>query len=197
MGKEEKMEIRKDNKFYTFVKRFGIYILAAFIVLAVAITATVVGVVTSKKDNPVDVGNQPLSFGLPVANSTIIKDYSDTKLQFNETLDKWEAHLSVDLTSEDPAVMAVLDGTVSDVYYKYMSGYTIEIEHADGFKSIYSSLDENVEVKKGDKITKGQKIGKMSTSAAAESTYGAHLDFTLMLNGQEVDPNNYISLQNK
>lgn len=190
------MEIRKDNKFYSFVKKFGVYIIAGAVVLIVAITATLVGVL-SKKDNSLDVGTQPLEFGLPALNATVLKDYSDTSLQYNETLNKWEAHFSVDITSEDPSVLAVLDGTVSDVSYKYMTGYCVTIEHADGFVSVYSSLAEDVPVKEGDKVTKGQKIGEMSDSAAGESTYGAHLDFSLLQNGEEVDPNDYISLQNK
>lgn len=192
------MEIKKENKFYTFIKRFGAYILAAFVVILIAVTATVAGVLTSRnKNNPVDVVTNPISFGLPVANASVIKDFSDTKLQFNETLKKWEAHFSVDLASDDLAVMAVADGTVADVFYKYMDGYCVTIQHADGFTSVYASLDENVDVKKGDTVTKGQQIGQMSASAAGESSYGAHVDFSLYQNGKSVDPNNYISLQNK
>lgn len=190
------MEIRKENKFHAFVKKFGLYIIAGVAVVIIAITATLVGVLT-KPNSTVDVDTKPLSFGLPALDATVIKDYSDTKLQYNETLNKWEAHFSVDLASEDPTVMAVLDGTVTDVSYKYMTGYTVTIEHADGFVSVYSSLAENVAVAEGDAVTKGQKIGEMSTTAAGEATYGAHLDFSLLQNGEEVDPNDYISLQNK
>lgn len=192
------MEIKKENKFGAFFKRFGAYIIAAIVVLLIAAAATVAGVLTSNTNKgSQEVTTQPLVFGLPAANATVIKDFSDTKLQYNETLKKWEAHFSVDLASEDPTVMSVLDGTVADVFYKYMDGYTVTIQHDDGFMSVYTSLDENVDVKKGDKVTKGQKIGQMSTSAAGESTYGAHLDFSLYQNGKSVDPNNYISLQNK
>ncbi len=193
------MEIKKENRFKTFIKRFGAYILAAFVVILIAATATVAGVLTSRNnnDNPVDVVTEPISFGLPVASASVIKDFSDTKLQFNETLKKWEAHFSVDLTGGDLNVMAVADGTVADVFYKYMDGYCVTIQHKDGFTSVYTSLDENVDVKKGDTVNKGQKIGQMSTSAAGESSYGAHVDFSLYQNGKSVDPNNYISLQNK
>lgn len=189
------MELKAENKFITFMKRFGYYILAGVVLLAVILTAVLVGVHSNQ--SVVDVGTEPLVFGLPTNSASVIKDYSDTKLQFNETLNKWEAHFAVDLAGEDTAVLSVLDGTVSDVSYKYMSGYIVTIDHADGFSSVYASLDENVDVKKGDKVTKGQKIGNMSTSAVGEAGYGAHLDFTLKQNGVEVDPNNYISLQNK
>ena len=191
------MEIRKDNKLFTFMKRFGFYILWGVIILAVIITAIVAGVLGSRGDNAVDVTTEPISFTLPMNEASLIKDYSDTDLQYNETLGKYHAHLSVDLTSEDPTVMAIADGTVTDVSYKYLTGYTVTIEHTDGFVSVYSSLDEAVDVKEGDSVKKGDKIGSISTSAAGEATYGAHLDLKLYQNNEAVDPNNYLSLQEK
>lgn len=189
------MELKAENKFSTFMKRFGRYIFGGVILLALILAVTLASVFANGA--AVDVDTAPLVFGLPTNSATIIKDYSDAKLQYNETLNKWESHFSVDLAGSDTSVLAVLDGTVSSVEYKYMFGYVVTIDHADGFTSVYASLDENVDVKEGDKVSKGQKIGEMSTSAVGESTYGAHLDFTLKQNGVEVDPNNYISLQNK
>lgn len=197
LSREGKMELKAENKFITFIKRFGYYILGGIIVLALILTATLVGVFANKHAPAVDVDTNPLVFGLPTNGASVIKDFSDTKLQFNETLNKWEAHYSVDLAGDDLNVLAVLDGKVSSVDYKYMSGYTVTIAHTDGFESVYASLDESVQVKAGDTVSKGQILGQMSTSAAGESTYGAHLDFTLKQNGKEVDPNNYIALQNK
>lgn len=197
MSEEGKMEIRSDNKFITFIKRFGLYILGGFVILAIIISAIVAGVMANKNNPSTEVTTEPISFSLPMNDASIIKDFSDTNLQFNETLNKYEAHLSVDLTSEDPTVMAIADGTVTDVSYKYLTGYTVTITHSDGFVSVYSSLDENVDVKEGDSVKKGTKIGSISTSAAGEASYGDHLDLTIYLNNEEVDPNNYLSLQEK
>lgn len=190
------MELKAENKFIAFVKRFGYYILGGIALLALILTVTLVSVF-SNNSPVVDVDTAPLVFGLPTNGAAVIKDYADNKLQFNETLNKWEVHYSVDLTGDDTTVLSVLDGTVSAVDYKYMSGYVVTIDHANGFSSVYASLGENVDVKVGDTVTKGQKIGEMSTSAVGEASYGSHLDFTLKQNGVEVDPNNYISLQNK
>ena len=60
-----------------------------------------------------------------------------------------------------------------------------------------NSLSEKVEVKTGDKVSAGQKIGSASDLATNESKTGSHLHFTLLKDGQEVDPNNYIDMQNK
>ena len=194
------MEIRRDNKFYAFFKRFGLYILGGVILIAIIVTATVAGVLANRGDNNdpvVDVGTQPSSFGLPMNDAIIIKDYDDKLLQYNETLEKYQAHCSIDLTSEDPTVMAVADGTVTDISYHYLTGNTVTIEHKDGFISVYGSLAEELNVAVGDSVSKGDAIGMISTSAAAEATYGDHLDLTLYLDNQKVDPSSYISLQEK
>ncbi len=194
------MEIRKDNKFITFFKRFGLYILGGLIIVAVIVTATVAGTLANRGDEQgpsVNVTTQPISFGLPMNEAVIIRDYSGELLQYNETMEKYQSHCAVDLTSEDPTVMAVADGTVVDTDYRYLQGYSVTIEHKDGFVSVYSSLDENLQVAVGDTVTKGQAIGTISTSAANEASYGAHLELTLYQNDEKVDPNSYISLQSK
>ena len=81
--------------------------------------------------------------------------------------------------------------------FRSLDGYVVEISHENGFVSVYSSLSEKVEVKTGDKVSAGQKIGSASDLATNESKTGSHLHFTLLKDGQEVDPNNYIDMQNK
>ena len=138
-----------------------------------------------------------IEYGLPMNDASIIKDFSDSTLQYNQTLNRWEAHFSVDLASVESDVMSIYDGTVASVEYDFLMGNIITIEHENGMVSVYASLDKNINVKVGDSVTKGQVIGYASTTATSESADGAHLDFSMILNGEEVDPNNYLSLQNK
>lgn len=187
------MEIGKKNAFVEFLKKYGIYCIVGIIVFAIALTFTLVATL----HGTVETSTPSLNFRLPMSNSTVIKDYSDTELQNNETLNQWEAHMSVDMTSETGEVFAILDGVVLDVDYNYLDGYIVTIEHSDGFKSIYSSLDENVLVSEGYKVSAGEKIGMASNSANGELDLGSHLHFTLLLNDDHVDPNNYLDLQQK
>ncbi|MBP3619287.1 MAG: M23 family metallopeptidase, partial [Clostridia bacterium] len=76
-------------------------------------------------------------------------------------------------------------------------GCVITINHSDGFVSVYSSLEEDALVAQGDKVSKGQLIGKAAATATNESLSGGHLHFQLFKDGKEVDPNNYLDLQNK
>ena len=187
------MEIRKENKFKNFFKRYGAIALAG--VFTVAIALTIALTVTDKGS---EVSTTNLDFQVPMNNAEILKDYSDTDLQFNEVLNRWEIHLGIDFTSPtDNSVMSVLDGTVTDVTNNSLEGYIVEITHDNGFVSVYSSLDENVLVKEGDEVKKGDKIGEASNSASREFDDENALHFVLLQNGVEVDPNIYLDLGNK
>lgn len=187
------MEIEKSNKFKKMFKRYGVLGLACVFSIAIALTIAF----TVPNDDGKEVGTDTLKFGLPMSNAVIIKDYADDRLQFNESLNRWEIHLALDLSSENAAVYSICDGVVSSVESNSLDGYVIKIEHADGFVSVYSSLAEDVKVKVGDKVTRGQQIANASNTATNESKSGRHLHLMMLKDGKEVDPNNYLDLQNK
>ena len=187
------MEIEKKNRFTEFVKSYGLYLIVGVMVFALALTFALMATL----NRTTQTGGGMLHFELPMADAIVIKDFSDTELQNNETLNQWEAHLSVDLASDSSAVYAILDGTVASVDYSFLDGYSITLNHANGFVSIYSSLNEDVLVKEGDKVQAGDKIGEASDSASGELDLGSHLCLTMKLNNNYVDPNNYLNLQEK
>lgn len=191
------MTIKKTNKFVEFFKRFGVYVGVGVVVVGVSLTFAITAIVNAGKGTVPVINDKPLQFVLPMSNPTVIKDFSDTALQKNETLNQWEAHLALDLTSEDNLVFAVLDGTVSDVFSEHLEGKTIKITHANGYVSYYGSLADEVMVKVGDTVKAGDKLGTASKSAAAEAGMGEHLHFHMTYNDADVDPNNYLDIQNK
>lgn len=147
------MEIRKENKFKNFFKRYGAIALAG--VFTVAIALTIALTVTDKGS---EVSTTNLDFQVPMNNAEILKDYSDTDLQFNEVLNRWEIHLGIDFTSQDTAVFSVLDGTVTSVSNNSLEGNVVEITHSNGFVSVYSSLADELLVSEGDTVQKGTQI---------------------------------------
>lgn len=177
--------------------------IVALLVMACAITIAVVnnrnnnrptGDVGGTDDLPVSA----VSYVLPMQNATIVKDYSGAKLQYNDTLKQWEIHKAIDFVPTDnPAVYAIANGTVTNVYTNYLEGTVVEISHDNGLVSIYKSLDSDVLVKVGDAVTAGTQIGTVSTSMAQELNTNAHLHFEMTLNGVKVDPNDYLSLGEK
>lgn len=92
-------------------------------------------------------------------------------------------------------VVAVLDGTVTDVRQDDLLGNVVEIKHNNGYVTSYQSLSE-VSVKKDDTVTQGQVIGKSGTNKL-DKDMGNHLHFELYANGQVADPNLYIDKEIK
>ena len=187
------MEIEKKNRFVEFIKKYGMFVMVGVIVFAIALTFTLIATL----DKSVPTGTSNLSFKLPMSEARLVKDFSNTELQNNETLNQWEAHLYIDLVSDNPDVYSVLDGTVAEIKTPYLDGHTIIINHTDGFQSIYSSLNADISLKVGDKVKAGEKIGVIDNTANGELNTGKHLHFALKLNNNFVNPNDYLDLELK
>lgn len=179
------------------------YIYATVIGLLIVACAVTIAVVSNNNSSKLNVGEDtPVSantYIVPMRNYTIQKDYSGSELQYNDTLKQWEIHKAIDFVAvDDLDVLAVADGTVSNVYTNYLEGTVVEIAHSNGVVSIYKSLDsDSVTVSAGDQVSAGTVIGKASDSMAQELNNGAHLHFEMTVNGVKVDPNDYLSLGEK
>lgn len=182
------------NKFSTFVSKFGYYIIA-FVVLTVIVVA--VAISSSKTPAKQQVSVVPLVFSAPVEAPEILNCYSDTELIYNATLNQWESNKDVDLTSSNLDVYACLDGTITKIETTFENGTSVTITHANGFVSVYSSLEEDVLFEVGETVLAGQKIATFGSTAQNQALLGDHLQFTLYKDGVVVDPSNYITLENK
>jgi len=201
----------KKEKAIYLLKRYGylvvIGLLAIVLIIAVAVSNSGVedniptnsGNVNTNTNNNIS-NNQStvVTMGMPIMNATISKSFSNTSLQYNETLKQYEAHMGVDfVASAGSKVYSVLDGQVSEVGNNYLKGNYIVITHDNGLKSVYSSLDEGISVSKGDIVKKGDIIGTVGLSAYGELEEGSHLHFELLDNDKKIDPAGYLDIENK
>ena len=83
-------------------------------------------------------------------------------------------------------VLSVFDGTITKVENNEMVGKTVEVKHSNNIISVYQGLSE-VNVKEGDTVTQGTKIGTSGTSKV-NNNLGNHLHFELYVDGQVVNP---------
>lgn len=187
------------QKIKNVFQKFGYYILLGVLVLAALITLIVVGVNGNKNAEPLTEDVSVLvSPYLPVLNATIYKEYSADELQYNSTLKQWEVHKGLDFqAATGSSVYSILDGKVVGVYNNVLEGAVVVVEHDNGWVSTYASLDENVKVKEGDVVNRGQQLGTVSSSASAELEAGSHLHFSLEDNGRKVDPAAYLNIGTK
>lgn len=196
------MQNTNKNKFTSFMKKYGTYCVAGVLVLAMAITICVAGATSTpanvdENEPSVETNATVLSFGMPMENATLIKDYSLNELYLNSTLGRWEFHDGIDLTSSNLKVFSVADGVVTSITENSIDGVSITVKHSDKLQSVYSSLASDVLVEVGDEIKKGDQIGEVDQTASAESHDGKHLHFEMLEDGKNIDPANYLELQNK
>lgn len=151
--------------------------------------------IDNDKDDDADADIQePQEFVMadPVSEYTLGQTYSDTELVFNPTQGHWATHEGVDFMAKAGTdVMSVFDGTIKSITTDSFYGTTVVIEHQDGFESVYKLLDD-VTLKEGDSVEKGQVIGKISDSALAEIASGAHLHLELYKDGEKINPMDYL-----
>ena len=120
------------------------------------------------------------------------KPYSQMAI-YSETMGDWRAHTGIDYSADiGTDVKAVQKGKVSRVYEDKLWGYTVEISHSAGVKSVYKNLDENIEVSNGQSVTAGQVVGYVGNSADIESLEEPHLHFEMYSEGITVNPESYI-----
>ncbi len=100
-------------------------------------------------------------------------------------------HQGVDLdTGTGWPVVAAKAGTVTIAGWGKAAGNYVQINHHDGFSSIYMHLS-SIGVSAGQNVSAGQYIG--ATGSTGVST-GDHLHFGISLNGVYVNPCNYVPL---
>ena len=86
-------------------------------------------------------------------------------------------------------VISILGGEVIEVEEKELLGKSVTIRHDNELISVYQSLSD-VTVKKGEKVTTGQVIGKSGSCDLIKEAKN-NLHFELYVNGTIADPENY------
>ena len=136
---------------------------------------------------------EPESRYQPPVDGNIIRIFAINSLVYSETLNQWMTHSGVDIAgSKGSEVRSIAEGTVENVYNDDMLGMTVVISHANGCVSIYSNLDENVDVSIGDTVRSRQVIGRIGATAISECLERSHLHFELHINGEPVNPEGLI-----
>lgn len=115
---------------------------------------------------------------------------ASTGLKYNPFYKANVFHGGIDfIVSRGTPVYAAADGEAGEGTGQFRSlGKVVEIKHKGGYTTHYCHLDE-VYVRKGQKIRRGQKIGTVGMTG---KSYAPHLHYEVLRDGMHLDPVNYI-----
>jgi murein DD-endopeptidase MepM/ murein hydrolase activator NlpD len=121
-----------------------------------------------------------------LGNSQVEAGFADHRTYFykGKEVDR-QVHLGFDLavTANVPIVSAQR-GTVLFADYLGIYGNCVIVDHGLGVQSLYAHLS-SMDVKPGQPVEKGQTLGRSGMTGLAG---GDHLHFTMLINGQPVNP---------
>lgn len=102
-------------------------------------------------------------------------------------------HFAIDIVARTGTpVKAIADGTVILAGWTAETGYTITVQHANNYISVYKHNGELLK-QQGDFVKSGEAIA--SVGSTGELTTGPHLHFELWNNGYPINPTNYIDFE--
>ncbi len=133
-----------------------------------------------------------LKFIKPVEGE-IVKEFAKEKLVYSETLREWVTHNGIDIKADKTTIVkASEEGTVKSIKNDPRYGITVVIEHAEGYKTIYSNLLTAEFVTEGEKLKQGQTIGTVGNTATFEIADEPHLHFEILKDEEYINPELYI-----
>lgn len=131
-------------------------------------------------------------FKLPIPGARVSSKFSPKR--FHPILKRYRAHLGTDYAAKTGTpIKAVADGRVSFVGRKGGYGKTVEITHANGYKSLYAHTNGFAKgLKSGQSIKQGQVIAYVGSTGTST---GPHLHLGLYKNNKAMDFQKVVSVE--
>lgn len=106
-------------------------------------------------------------------------------MRFHPILNTWRQHNGVDYGAPTgTAVRSVGDGVVEMAGWQNGFGNVVQIRHSGDRSTVYAHLSK-IDVKKGQRIEQGQRVGAVGMTGWAT---GPHLHFEFRVGGRHMDP---------
>ncbi len=116
---------------------------------------------------------------------------------YSLTMNDYRAHAGIDIQAPlGSDVVSASSGKVCRILNDPLMGKTVTIDHGDGIYSTYKNLAEELAlgIEVGASVSMGQVIGSIGESAIIEIAENPHLHFELEVNGEHVDPLEYVTV---
>lgn len=122
----------------------------------------------------------------PVASSSITSSYGP---RVHPVTGEYKVHTGVDFAaSTGTPFVAAKDGVVTTATYHPAYGNMVIIDHGGGVSTLYAHASE-LKVSAGQRVKQGQVVSLVGSTGYST---GPHAHFEIRINGQHVNPMNYI-----
>ena len=138
---------------------------------------------------------EPLPEFINPTGGAMVSDFSIEVPVFSVTMEDYRTHNGVDIfVSNGERILAAAEGTVKDIWEDPMMGSCISISHGGGAETIYKNVSNEFPdgITVGAKVSGGTLIAVGGESALAEISEEPHVHFELKINGEYVNPCEYI-----
>lgn len=136
----------------------------------------------------IDSSQEEISLGLPIDKNKFLME-SGYGERLHPVLGVMRLHTGIDLVAEEGVpVVSTEGGVVIKAQLAEAWGNIIVVQHDGAYSTSYSHL-KTINVKEGDRVEKGQKIGLVGHTGLSTKD---HLHFELLKNGKAIDPINYL-----
>lgn len=132
-------------------------------------------------------------FSYPLANYRRTQGFGCSSLGFYQYDPDFgcAVHTGLDLAAASGTpILAAASGTVTTAGWSNSGfGYYVEIDHGDGFRTLYGHMVRQPSVSSGQQVNRGDVIGAVGSTGIST---GPHVHFEVRLNGRSVNPENYL-----
>lgn len=149
-------------------------------------TPPVNSVETQTEEQNIPFEEVSVSYILPVSGK-IIKDYSDTALQYSATYGDMRIHNGMDIAAPILSeIKAAADGKVTETADDALLGKCITVEHSGGVIIKYCGFD-TFAVAEGESVSAGRVLGTLG-SIPSECADDSHLHIEVKKDGKKISP---------
>ena len=124
-----------------------------------------------------------------------IPEFSGNIPVFSITMNDYRVHAGIDIeAAEGSYVKSCASGIISNIYNDDLCATCISIDHGSGYVSCYRGLSDELPegIVAGASVEAGTVIGTIDDGALFEVSQPAHLHFEMTVNGEFVDPLEYL-----
>ena len=122
-------------------------------------------------------------------SGVVLMDYSADALIYDETLDLYRTNESISIgAAEAEEVLAAADGIVTDIGKSDALGNYVVLDNGSGYETTYGQLSEDLAVAVGEYVAQGEVLGCIDAPSWYSSALGTHLNFTVRVNGETINP---------